>query len=305
MNKFIKRMTTGFLSMSILIGMGIGSKSVYADTHGEYPSGEILALGGDLSDSQKADMRKYFKVSDDMDAIYVTTDVAVKALGLSDEEAKNVTGGWYSSAYVKLNNKETGVKVTAKNLTLVTNDMLANALITSGIYNADVSAYAPFEVTGESALAGILAGAENIMGTNLPKENKEVAQEEIGVSTDLADEVGQTEAAAIINDIKSAVIEQKPKTDKDIKAIVDNIAGEYSVDITEDMEAQIVSLMSKIKNLDIDYSEVKNTLDKTASKLKDELAALGKSLNDSGFFEKVIDWLKNAFEALKDMITGE
>ena len=57
-----------------------------------------------------------------------------------------------------------GINVSSKNVSLVTNEMFANALITSGILNCEVIVSAPFMVTGESALAGILAGAEGNYG---------------------------------------------------------------------------------------------------------------------------------------------
>lgn len=97
-----------------------------------------------------------------MEAIYVDNATAIEQLGLAPDALDDYTGGWYSSAYVKLTDQG-GVQVSSKNVSLVTNEMFANALITSGILNCEVNVSAPFMVTGESALAGILAGAEEIM----------------------------------------------------------------------------------------------------------------------------------------------
>lgn len=267
--------------------------TAFAARGGEYPSGEILSFGSDLSDAQEAQLRKYFGAPDNVEAIYVDNEVAIKQLGLDPNDFSNFTGGWYSSAYVKLINKENGVNVKSNNLTLVTDDMLANALITSGILNAEVVASAPFEVTGESALAGILAGAEKIMGGELNTENKQAAQEEIEVSLDLADEVGQTEATAMINEIKTAVIKEKPANEQEIADVVSEVATKYGVEISENMKTRVVTLMSDINDLDIDYSKVKDTLNKAADKFKDDMAALGKYLEDTGFFEKVWNWIKD------------
>lgn len=272
--------------------------NAFAAVGGEYPTGEILAFGSDLSDAQEAQLRKYFEAPDNIEAIYVDNNVAIKQLGLDPNDFSNFTGGWYSSAYVKLVAKENGVKVKSKNLTLVTDDMLANALITSGILNAEVNASAPFAVTGESALAGILAGAERIMGGELPTDNKQAAQEEIEVSLELADEVGQTEATAMINEIKTEVIKENPANEAEIVEVVDGVVKKYGVDISEDMKARVVTLMSDINDLDIDYSKVKDTLNKAADKFKDDMAALGKYLEDTGFFEKMWNWIKEAFNSI-------
>ncbi|WP_346939101.1 DUF1002 domain-containing protein [uncultured Clostridium sp.] len=293
-NKFFKKLA---ITLGILTCISIPT-TAFADIHGEYPSGEILSFGSDLSDSQEAQLREYFKAPDNIEAIYVDSKMAIKQFGLDEKELTNFTGGWYSSAYVKLLQKENGVTVNSSNLTLVTNDMLANALITSGILNAEVTASAPFEVTGESALAGILAGAENIMGGELSTPNKQAAQKEIDVSLDLAEEIGDTEASAIINEVKTAVIKDKPSSEEEIKKIVEKVENKYDVDISATIQNNMVSLMSDINDLDLDYSKLKDTLDKSASKFKDEMASLGKELKDSGFFDKLFNWISEFFSSL-------
>ncbi|WP_346896288.1 DUF1002 domain-containing protein [Clostridium sp. UBA7503] len=292
--KFFKKLA---MTIGILTCISIPT-TAFADIHGEYPSGEILSFGSDLSDSQEAQLRKYFKAPDNIEAIYVDSKMALKQFGLDEKELANFTGGWYSSAYVKLLQKENGVTVNSSNLTLVTNDMLANALITSGILNAEVTASAPFEVTGESALAGILAGAENIMGGELSTSNKKAAQEEIDVSLDLAEEIGDTEASAIINEVKTAVIKDKPSNEEEIKEIIEKVEKKYDVDINATIQNNMVTLMSNINDLDLDYSKLKDTLDKSASKFKDEMEALGKELKDSGFFDKLFSWISEFFSSL-------
>ncbi|WP_346920699.1 DUF1002 domain-containing protein [Clostridium sp. UBA7339] len=292
--KFFKKLA---MTIGILTCISIPT-TAFADIHGEYPSGEILSFGSDLSDSQEAQLRKYFKAPDNIEAIYVDSKMALKQFGLDEKELANFTGGWYSSAYVKLLQKENGVTVNSSNLTLVTNDMLANALITSGILNAEVTASAPFEVTGESALAGILAGAENIMGGELSTSNKKAAQEEIDVSLDLAEEIGDTEASAIINEVKTAVIKDKPSSEDEIKEIIEKVEKKYDVDISATIQNNMVALMSNINDLDLDYSKLKDTLDKSASKFKDEMEALGKELKDSGFFDKLFSWISDFFSSL-------
>lgn len=292
--KFFKKLA---VTLGILTCISIPT-TAFADIHGEYPSGEILSFGSDLSDSQEAQLREYFKAPDNIEAIYVDSKMAIKQFGLDEKELTNFTGGWYSSAYVKLLQKENGVTVNSSNLTLVTNDMLANALITSGILNAEVTASAPFEVTGESALAGILAGAENIMGGELSTPNKQAAQKEIDVSLDLAEEIGDTEASAIINEVKTAVIKDKPSSEEEIKKIVEKVENKYDVDISATIQNNMVSLMSDINDLDLDYSKLKDTLDKSASKFKDEMASLGKELKDSGFFDKLFNWISEFFSSL-------
>ena len=134
-----------------------------------------------------------------------------------------------------------GINVSSKNVSLVTNEMFANALITSGILNCEVIVSAPFMVTGESALAGILAGAEEIMGESLSEENKVVAKEEIDTTLEIADEIlnnpdneinsssdSSTVASGIINDIKQQVIKESPNSTQ-IEQIIVNFTNNYGV----------------------------------------------------------------------------
>lgn len=278
---------------------------------GEYAQGEILSLGSSLNKKQESYLREYFGAPDDIEAIYVDTAMAVKQLGLDKSMLTTYKGGWYSSAYVKLTNG-TGINVTADNLTLVTDDMLANALITSGILNADVIASAPFEVTGESALAGILAGAEKIMGEELSQENKETAQKEIETTLDVADEIGQKEASTIMNEIKAEVIKDSPINITQIENIVINITNNYGVELSDKVRAKVVDTMSDINDLNIDYKEVKQTLKDVGDKLFQDLKnaldkgdKIGMKIKESGIFEKMWNWVKNLWNSFWDLFESK
>ena len=126
------------LALVMVVGLGMPAK-VFAKTSfsGEYRQGEILSFGSSLTKNEEAALRDYFGVSDEMKAIYVDNATAIKQLGLAPDALDNYTGGWYSSAYVKLTDQG-GVQVNSKNVSLVTNEMFTNALITSGILNCEV-----------------------------------------------------------------------------------------------------------------------------------------------------------------------
>ena len=142
-------------------------------------SNERVTLGFDLTDIQEEEMLKDFGVSKDNVKIdRITNDDIINQLGLDPNDQSNYTGGAYSSSYVKLTTSN-GIIVDATNLTEVTGLMLSNALLTSGVTNAEVKASSPFPVTGTSALAGILKGFESIQGEEISLNNKKTAQKEI------------------------------------------------------------------------------------------------------------------------------
>ena len=281
------------LSIAVLMGLGMASP-VFAKS--DYNPGDILALGSDLTDAQEAALRKYFNAPDGTNTIYVTDEVIIKQLGLDPNDPANYAGGCYSSAYVKLLDDNSGINVKATNLTEVTESMLMNALITSGITAADVKVSSPFKVTGTSALSGILAGVEEVGGFEISLKQKETAQKEIETTVEVGDEIGSEEASTIINDIKTEVIKEKPKTEEEIKKIVENITNQYNVNISINAKDSIVNLMSDVNDLGLDYSELKSSLKEASNKLSNNLKELGSKLKEEGFFEKIKDWFVDLWD---------
>lgn len=281
------------LSIAVLMGLGMASP-VFAKS--DYNPGDILALGSDLTDAQEAALRKYFNAPDGTNTIYVTDEVIIKQLGLDPNDPANYAGGCYSSAYVKLLDDNSGINVKATNLTEVTESMLMNALITSGITAADVKVSSPFKVTGTSALSGILAGVEEVGGFEISLKQKETAQKEIETTVEVGNEIGSEEASTIINDIKTEVIKEQPKTEEEIKKIVENITNQYNVNISINAKDSIVNLMSHVNDLGLDYSELKSSLKEASNKLSNNLKELGIKLKEEGFFEKIKNWFVDLWD---------
>ena len=280
-------------SLAIIMGIGVATP-VFAKS--DYNPGDILALGSDLTDAQEAALRKYFNAPDGTNTIYVTDEVIIEQLGLDPNDPANYAGGCYSSAYVKLLDDNSGINVTATNLTEVTESMLMNALITSGITSADVKVSAPFKVTGTSALSGILAGVEEVGGFEISLKQKETAQKEIETTVAVGDEIGSEEASTLINDVKTEVIKEQPETEEEIKEIVENITNQYNVNISVNAKDSIVNLMSDVNDLDLDYSELKNSVKEASNKLSNNLKELGIKLKEEGFFEKIKNWFVDLWD---------
>ena len=280
-------------SLAIIMGIGVATP-VFAKS--DYNPGDILALGSDLTDAQEAALRKYFNAPDGTNTIYVTDEVIIEQLGLDPNDPANYAGGCYSSAYVKLLDDNSGINVKATNLTEVTESMLMNALITSGITAADVKVSSPFKVTGTSALSGILAGVEEVGGFEISLKQKEAAQKEIETTVKVGDEIGSEEASTIINDIKTEVIKEQPKTEEEIKKIVENITNQYNVNISINAKDSIVNLMSDVNDLGLDYSELKSSLKEASNKLSNNLKELGIKLKEEGFFEKIKNWFVDLWD---------
>ena len=312
-NSLIKKTV---LALTVVAGLSV-SMTAFAKSSftGEYRQGEILSFGSSLNQREEAALRDYFGVSDEMEAIYVDNETAIKQLGLAPDALDDYKGGWYSSAYVKLTDQG-GINVSSKNVSLVTNEMFANALITSGILNCEVIVSAPFMVTGESALAGILAGAEEIMGASLSEENKIVAKEEIDTTLEIADEIlnnpdneinsssdSSTVASGIINDIKQQVIKDSPNSTQ-IEQIIVNVTNNYGVDLSEESTERIANLMEDVNKLDIDYKDIKETMKNIGDSISESLKEAGVKLKESGLLEKIGNWFVDLVRGVGEWIKG-
>ncbi len=259
---------------------------------------ERVTFGVDLTDAQEAQMLKEFGVSENEVSIdRITNDDIIKQLGLDANDKSNYQGGCYSSSYVKLTNNG-GIQVKSNNLTEVTSLMLSNALVTSGVTNAEIKASSPFPVTGTSALSGILKGFESAKGEELSLKNKKTAQEEIETTSELGEEIGYDEAAKVINDVKTKVIKEAPKNSEEISKIVDNVTKNYTVQISDEQKEEIKALMVNINDLDIDYDNVKDTLKNIGNQISEALKKSGKDIQDSGFFQGLFDAIGNFFSEI-------
>lgn len=120
----------------------------------------------------------------------------------------------------------------------------------------------PFEVSGTGALTGIQMAYETASGEKLDETKKELATEEMVVTGNLADSVGQNDATTVINQAKMQVIADNVQNADDIYNIVVNISNNNNVSLTDDELNTIVSLLTQIAQQNYDYSEMQETLER-------------------------------------------
>src|SRR5699024_1325202 len=110
---------------------------------------------------------------------------------------------------------------TRDNINQVTNERYVKALLTAGAEHATVKVPSAVKVSGHSALTGIYK-AYDVSGEDLDKERMELANEELDVSTDLADKEGMDDESvtALMTESKKEIAVQKPATREDVEEIV-------------------------------------------------------------------------------------
>lgn len=244
-------------------------------------SAKVVTLGANLSEDQKNSMYEYFGTSaDQVETIEVTNaDEREYMEGIATES--QIGTRTYSCSYVEPTDSG-GIQVKVANLTFVTSSMIASTLLTSGMENCNVVAASPIEVSGTGALTGIMMAYETASGEELSEEQKEAAVEELVTTGDLADSVGQKEAADLMNDVKQDVIENGLTEEGEIQDSVQEAADSLSITLTDEQMAQIVSLMQTISQFDYDVNALKDTLDNLAGK-------------DDGFFANLWNSITNFF----------
>lgn len=259
----------------------------------------VVTLGGDLNESQQNEMLKLFGVDrDEVKILTVTIDEERQYLGglVSDDKIGKRT---ISSAYVELLDKGEGIDVQTHNITWVTREMYANALVTAGVENAKVIAAAPFKVSGTGALTGIMKAFEAVTGKELDEEAKEAANEELVTTGELGEVIGKDEAAALIKEIKERIAELKTKDEGEIRKIVIEISANLNINLTDEQIEQIVQLMKKISNLDLNVEKIASQIEKIAGSLDDVKKVV---TENKGVIKKILEAIERFFAWLRSLL---
>lgn len=235
-------------------------------------SRRVVTLGADLTQDQQNTMLKYFGVNaDSVDIIYINNNDERKHLG-SYVPLEQIGTKTFSCALVAPTTKG-GIQVKTANLSWVTCNMIASTLSTSGVTNCQVVAASPFEVSGTGALTGVIMAYETASDVTLDESKKELANEELIATGNLADEVGQSKATAVINETKLQVIENNITDISEITNIVNNISNDYDVTISDDQSEEIAGLMQKIAEQEYDITQLKATLERVQANVAGDAGA--------------------------------
>ncbi len=263
-------------------------------------SASIISLGADLTQEQRDEMLKLLQPAD---------GTATRLITVTNQEEKELLGSYISAAQigtrsiscssVTLLESGKGITVTTHNITWATGEMYKNALITAGISDASVVVAAPFQVSGTAALAGIYKAYESAAGSELKAEAKDAAGEELALTGQLGELLGQEEAAALIAQLKEEVIKQGLDTPEAIRPAIRDGAKELGIELTDEQVEMLTQLLLKLIKLDID-----------PDKLAEQVVNITKTLENlqkaqqstAGFFQKVqdgwtsvVNWFKGIF----------
>lgn len=290
-----KIMTLAALALAFVLAFtGTASANVGINEKFGLP---IVVYGGDLSADEKAKVAESLDVAGEaeVEEIEVTGQDLVTYITDGDARAR-----MYSSAKITRTEEGEGLVIeiaTPDNITQVTTDMYANAMLTAGIENATVEVAAPKAVTGHSALVGIYKAYE-VNGEQLDPERTDVANDELSVATELSEGgVDQEKVSELLTEIKKQIAEQNPATREDVEQIVEEQLSRLQIELSPEDRQLLVDLMDRIRQLDIDFSKWSTELEDLSNTIGDKI---GTVVNDEGFWESV----KQFFRDLANTVRG-
>lgn len=288
------------LVLAVMLVFGLGITAAAAD---ETP---ILALGADLSAEQRAEVLNLLGLSEqDLENYRVITVTNQEEHQYLDAYLSSGVIGTraLSSVLIRPSSEGSGLNVTTYNISYCTIDMYTNALLTAGLENADVYVAAPSNISGTSALIGAVKGYADMTGESVDETALETAVNELVVTGELGDVLGDSEAASdMVAYIKQQIIEQGVSDSEDIETIIRNAMKEFDIELTDDQVQKLIELMDKISKLDIDV----DALSRQASKLYEKLKGMGLDLEEidteqvgnfiTRFFDRIVDLINSMFE---------
>lgn len=255
----------------------------------------IVVLGANLTDAEKESVKQSLKVDKDTEIEEIIVDGKDLVNYIKDG---NSQARMYSSAKITRQDAGKGLVikiVTPDNITQVTNEMYATAMLTAGIEDAIVEVAAPKPVTGHSALVGIYKAYE-VSGETLDTERTDVANDELNLATKFAKDSGidQDKVAELLTEIKKAIADQNPATKEEVEKIVNEQLKKLNIELSDADRQLLVDLMDRIRNLDIDFGKLSDQLSDMATTIKEKIGEI-----DPGFWDKVKQFFENLMDSIK------
>lgn len=298
----MKRLLTVLISFSIILGFSLqvqaDSLKEDDDVIDEKFGMPIVVYGETLTEAQKQEVRDALNIKNPENV----EESIVTAKDLARLIDGNPNSRMFSSVKITLKEKGHGLivkRVTPDNITKVTEEMYANALLTAGVENAEVEVASPVKVTGESALVGIYKAYED-RGEDLDPERMEVANDELDIATNLAEKEGldSEKVGELLTEIKQMIAEQNPVTREEVEQIVEEQLSKMNIKLDEKDRQLLIDLFEKMRELNIDFGNVKQQLESISKDIKDKLNQV---IGDEGFWDSVSNFFKKLFESIANL----
>lgn len=258
----------------------------------------IVTLGENLTEDQKNKLLEEMNAPKDVQIVTVSNQEEHQYLG--KYVAKSLIGTKaISSSAITIAPKGSGITVKTNNINWVTDEMYVNALITAGVKDANIYITAPISVSGTAALTGIIKAYEISADKAIPEDVKQAANQEMVETAKLGDSIGEKNAAALIAKVKEEIAKNKPQNDEELRKIIEQAAKDLNVTLTDEEMQRLMDLFNKLKDLNIDWNQVSDQLNKA----KDRISKFLSSEEGQGFLEKIKQFFIWLIDAIKSIFS--
>ena len=166
-----------------------------------------------------------------------------------------------------------------------------------------VSSNAPVSMTvrntRSSAVSTLLSTAQStllsITGKKLDSQAKVVGTEELAVTSELANEIGDEDTSSIVNDLKAILDQTKEMSDQELHDTIVDIANDYNQTLSEEDIGKLISLVRSLEKLDT------NALMERVKSVRDALSHMS-DLQDTA--KTFTDRLRNLVSTIVDFFKG-
>ena len=105
----------------------------------------------------------------------------------------------------------------------------------------------------------------------------------------------------LLTEIKQMIAEQNPVTREEVERIVSEQLNKLEINLSEKDRQMLIDLFDRMRELDIDFSGVRDQLKNIADSVTQKAEELGL---DQGFWEKVANFFADLFEGIGNLFRG-
>ncbi|HBM80325.1 MAG TPA: hypothetical protein DD426_05730, partial [Clostridiaceae bacterium] len=143
-----------------------------------------------------------------------------------------------------------------KNIAYVTPEMIASSMITAGIKDVDLKVISPYSISGSTAVISIIKAYEKLEGSDISKDVKIAAAEELVFMGDLGQKIGMQKSLQFTNEIKKAVVKDKTADINAIKKIISNNEKRFNISLDDMEKKSIISIMDRVRKSDLSENQI-------------------------------------------------
>lgn len=252
-----------------------------------------LVLGEDLKAEEKAKVLEFLQVKDpDQYTVSYTTN-RQEHEAFDDYLGADVVGKRALSSILLVPRKKgEGITISSYNITYCTVEMYQNALISAGVKDVALYIAAPVPVSGTCALVSAMNAYSLLTGEKIDPAAADAAADELATTAYIGEDLGDKDTAAKLIALLKQKMIQDNMGEEELGAAIDQVSGQLGVSLTPERKSQLITLLLKIKNADIDV----DALAEQAAGLYNQVSGLMKKLDikpqeAAGFLERLMAWV--------------